>query len=1170
MGIEDTPESQTIQDRMFGALAPKKRLVFPIHQNIKTLIKHEWSNPDRKFFIPAAFKRKYPFDQEESSTWGVAPKIDPPVAKIFKQNALPFEDCASLKDPMDKRAEVYLKKDWEASTALFKPLVAATSVSRALEVWLSELKEMISKGTPAEELLKPFDTLEKAMSFVSEASADALKLSARSAAVSNSARRSLWLKEWKGDVTSRSKLCGVPCEGNLLFGPALDNILEKASDKKKGFPLIPQQANRPFKGKGRNTQRAPNTNKKEWRPTKKSKGFLFKNTVPKNLHNDARSLWEVAFHVFSHNGVVFPIARERFVVTDLSSDPEKHVALSLEVQSLLDKRVLIPVPEAEYGRGFYSTLFLVRKPNGSFRTIINLKPLNKVLSYERFKMESVSSAILNLTQDCYMATLDLKDAYYHIPIHPDHQRFLRVAVKLQDSIGHFQYQALPFGISQAPRVFTKVMSEVMAHIREQDIIIVPYLDDFLLIGDSSNSLQAQIRIVEDILSNLGWEINAEKSNKIPSQHCQFLGICLDSRSRKSFLPENKISNICKRTQEFLDTPLTTFRKAMSLLGLFSSCIPAVPWAQYHSRVFQSQILGEWDGATDSLDSSFLLSPQTLRSLSWWKERDNLTRGLPWNLEDVITITTDASPRGWGAHSDSQVFQGQWTPEEARDPQNVRELRAIFFSLSQALPLIENRNVRILTDNSSAVAYINHQGGTRSPQLMRSQEVVLPSFCNTPTNEREASFHSLDVRRAILHYLQVTKEWRLSNNLLISFQGKTKGKTASTQTIARWVKQAIEECYKAKNIDTPVGFGAHSTRAVATSWAERASVSIDQICRAATWSTPHTFYRHYRLQLSSTEDLTFGRREGFALASVDVESLYTRIPQDAGVQAIQEVLSSTDKPESFVQFVGEALAFVLSHNAFKFGDRWFQQVSGVAMGTPVACSLANLFLAVFEKKYIFTLNNHFMRYIVTFLRFMDDIFIVWSGTKAQFEQFVEYLNDGTKMNMKFTSVFGGQQLDFLDVRVEIVDGKLVTSGFRKETATNSLLHFGSYHPPHVKKSLPYSQFLRLRRLNSTEEKFLIQSQELTDRLRERGYSAGVILEAFERARRQRRERILGLELIRNNPDGGDRQKALARKEATWIIRTGAMGALGLNDRNEICLDKDPSSVETAVCRPFVTC
>ncbi|XP_069835654.1 uncharacterized protein [Dendropsophus ebraccatus] len=141
---------------------------------------------------------------------------------------------------------------------------------------------------------------------------------------------------------------------------------------------------------------------------------------------------------------------------------------------------------------------------------------------------------------------------------------------------------------------------------------------------------------------------------------------------------------------------------------------------------------------------------------------------------------------------------------------------------------------------------------------RSQEVILPSFYNTPTNDQELSLHSLDVRRVILHYIKVTESWRLCNSLLISFQGKTKGKSASTQTIARWVKQAVGECYRVKNMTPPVGFGAHSTRAVATSWAERAAVSIDQICRAATWSTPHTFFRHYRLQLSSTEDLTFGR------------------------------------------------------------------------------------------------------------------------------------------------------------------------------------------------------------------------------------------------------------------------------------------------------------------------
>ncbi|CAJ0966938.1 unnamed protein product [Ranitomeya imitator] len=56
---------------------------------------------------------------------------------------------------------------------------------------------------------------------------------------------------------------------------------------------------------------------------------------------------------------------------------------------------------------------------------------------------------------------DLKDAYYHVPIHEDHQKFLRVAVSLAGTIEHFQYQALPFGVAVAPRVFTKIMVEDM-------------------------------------------------------------------------------------------------------------------------------------------------------------------------------------------------------------------------------------------------------------------------------------------------------------------------------------------------------------------------------------------------------------------------------------------------------------------------------------------------------------------------------------------------------------------------------------------------------------------------------------------------------------------------------------------------------------------------------------
>lgn len=147
----------------------------------------------------------------------------------------------------------------------------------------------------------------------------------------------------------------------------------------------------------------------------------------------------------------------------------------------MDKQVLIPVPETEKGEGFYSSFFLVKKPDGSLRTIINLKPLNKFIIKEKFRMETINFTINLLFKNCYMVSVDLKDAYYHVPIHPKVQRYLRVAVRLGAKICHFQYQALPFGITIAPRIFTKIVAEVSAHLRESEGIVIPYRDDFLLV-----------------------------------------------------------------------------------------------------------------------------------------------------------------------------------------------------------------------------------------------------------------------------------------------------------------------------------------------------------------------------------------------------------------------------------------------------------------------------------------------------------------------------------------------------------------------------------------------------------------------------------------------------------------------------------------------------------------
>ena len=114
---------------------------------------------------------------------------------------------------------------------------------------------------------------------------------------------------------------------------------------------------------------------------------------------------------------------------------------------------------------------------------------------------------------------------------------------------------------------------------------------------------------------------------------------------------------------------------------------------------------------------------------------------------------------------------------------------------------------------------------------------------------------LDVRR----YFEITKKFRCTDSLFVLFGGNKKGSQASKVTLARWLKLSIREAYSHADIVPPVGICAHSTRALATTWAERAGDTPEQISKAATWSNYHTFVRHYRLDLTSAGDQAFGRK-----------------------------------------------------------------------------------------------------------------------------------------------------------------------------------------------------------------------------------------------------------------------------------------------------------------------
>ena len=141
-----------------------------------------------------------------------------------------------------------------------------------------------------------------------------------------------------------------------------------------------------------------------------------------------------------------------------------------EVENLLFKNAIEKIPQNEINSGFYSTFFLVPKKTGSMRPVINLRPLNQYIKKAHFKMDTLSTVINLVKPEDWAISLDLKDAYMHVPIFKKHRQYLRFCIKGQC----YQWKALCFGPTSAPRVFTKIMSVVAAYLKTHNIRLAIY------------------------------------------------------------------------------------------------------------------------------------------------------------------------------------------------------------------------------------------------------------------------------------------------------------------------------------------------------------------------------------------------------------------------------------------------------------------------------------------------------------------------------------------------------------------------------------------------------------------------------------------------------------------------------------------------------------------------
>ena len=149
-----------------------------------------------------------------------------------------------------------------------------------------------------------------------------------------------------------------------------------------------------------------------------------------------------------------------------------------------------------------------------------------------------------------------------------------------------------------------------------------------------------------------------------------------------------------------------------------------------------------------------------------------------------------------------------------------------------------------------------------------------------------------------------------------------------------------------------------------------------------------------------------------LVTMDVRSLYTNIPHREGINAVAKALENIKGTQISTRVIIKLLSLILHLNNFSFNGKHYQQTQGCTMGSKCSPSYANLFMGDFEEKFIYPkIKNKSACYY----RFIDDIFMIWTGTKEELLRFFEDINL-QHQSIKFDYSYSTSEISFLDTVV----------------------------------------------------------------------------------------------------------------------------------------------------------
>lgn len=379
--------------------------------------------------------------------------------------------------------------------------------------------------------------------------------------------------------------------------------------------------------------------------------------------------------------------------------------MSVAIEKMKSERVLLPVHTSQ---SFLSRMFLVPKTDGSMRPIFDLRSLNRFVLTTPFRLINIHKIPTFLQPNDWLAKIDLSQAYFHIPIHRTHRRFLRLLYRQEI----LEMSCLPFGLSSAPKTFAAVSNWMAQMLRQKGIRLLVYLDDFLIANTSPIALKKHVSIALNMLSYLGWKVNLEKSVLTPRRSIEYLGIVWDPWLNRKFLPEPKCHKLRIAILKLLENRAMKLVDFQSLVGMMNFASFVIRRGRLNHRQLQRLTIFHCNRNSKLVS----LNQESEKDLTWWLSHlrgfSQIHTSLPTHF-----LVTDASGTAWGAQIGNMQLSGDWLTTEKNLHSNMKELLVVLKVLKEQGPNLRSSSIHLQSDNKTAVAYLRNEGGSKSQVLL---------------------------------------------------------------------------------------------------------------------------------------------------------------------------------------------------------------------------------------------------------------------------------------------------------------------------------------------------------------------------------------------------------------------------------------------------------------------